>query len=118
MNELESTYNAINYTKQFKEIGEEDIRLELKNLRYPTGGNDPENLLKVVTFGNFVVYKNNHEVLSFSRTRSKEVFTYLIDCGGYPVTTADIARMCRRNALSGRTATLRLQYRISGKDGF
>ena len=75
-----------------KPFTEEDIRLELKNLRYPTGGNDPENLLKVVTFGNFVVYKNNHEVLSFSRTRSKEVFAYLIDCGGYPVTTADIAK--------------------------
>jgi len=75
-----------------KPFTEEDIRTELENLRYPIEGSEPQKLLKVVTFGNFVVYKNDSEVLSFSRTRSKEVFAYLIDCGGYPVTTADIAK--------------------------
>ncbi|MCR5700999.1 MAG: response regulator [Lachnospiraceae bacterium] len=75
-----------------KPYTEEDIKNELENLRYPVENVKKHKKLKVVTFGNFVVYKDNDELLDFTLTRSKELFAYLIDCGGYPVTTSDIAK--------------------------
>ena len=69
-----------------------DIKKELENLRYPVKDEDDDKKLVVKTFGNFVVYRDDHEILEFSRTKGKEVFAYLIDCAGYPVTTNDICR--------------------------
>ncbi|MCR5202824.1 MAG: response regulator [Lachnospiraceae bacterium] len=74
-----------------KPYTEEDIENELKNLRYPLEEPDNMNKIKVNTFGNFVVYNDEGNVFNFSRTAAKELFAYLIDCAGYPITTTDIA---------------------------
>jgi len=70
----------------------EDIRREIEDLRYPV----PDVLcskdkLKVVTFGIFKAYDKNGEMLSFTRTLSKEILAYLVDQAGFPVTSKDIA---------------------------
>ena len=70
----------------------EDIRNELNNLRY-----DPNPIIRhydkllVHTFGNFEVYDKTDKPVHFSRTISKELFAFLIDQCGYPVTSRDIA---------------------------
>ena len=75
-----------------KPVSRGDIEEELKDLRHPVYDVRSEHKLKVVTFGNFVVYRNGEELLTFSRTLGKEIFAYLIDNCGYSATTEDIAR--------------------------
>ena len=92
-----------------KPYTDEDIKRELDNLRYPIsesqgvsenhdssddGGSEVENCkrLKVSTFGNFIAYKESGDVLTFSRTKSKELLAYLVDCAGFPITSNEIAR--------------------------
>ena len=85
-----------------KPYTEDEIRRELDNLRYPILEQDEveektdikgigEKKLKCTTFGNFIVYKENGEVMTFSRTKSKELLAYLIDCIGFPITSNEIA---------------------------
>lgn len=91
-----------------------EIKRELDNLRYQiseslessevsgksggSGGNEETTLekderrLRCATFGNFIAYKENGDIMTFSRTKSKELLAYLIDCAGFPVTTRDIAK--------------------------
>ena len=91
-----------------------EIKRELDNLRYQiseslessevsgksggSGGNEEttfekdERRLRCATFGNFIAYKENGDIMTFSRTKSKELLAYLIDCAGFPVTTKDIAK--------------------------
>ena len=38
-----------------------------------------------------MVYKENGDVMTFSRTKSKELLAYLIDCAGFPITSNEIA---------------------------
>lgn len=74
-----------------KPFTEDDIRHELDDLRYPVdGAQEVQRSLRVVTFGSFAVYAGDAP-LKFSRTLSKEIFAYLIDQCGYPVTSRDIA---------------------------
>lgn len=97
-----------------KPYTDEEIKRELYNLRYQiseslessevsgksggSGGNEETTLekderrLRCATFGNFVAYKENGDIMTFSRTKSKELLAYLIDCAGFPVTTRDIAK--------------------------
>lgn len=97
-----------------KPYTDEEIKRELDNLRYQiseslessevsgksggSGGNEETTLekderrLRCATFGNFVAYKENGDIMTFSRTKSKELLAYLIDCAGFPVTTRDIAK--------------------------
>lgn len=71
----------------------EDIRKELENLRNPvTRTGDWDGRLKVTTFGRFAVYCKEGVPLRFSRALSREIFAYLIDRNGFPVTSKDIAR--------------------------
>ena len=74
-------------TKPFTEA---DIRSELADLRHPLPGLMTDKL-RLVTFGAFTVYGKNNEILTFTRTRSKEILTYLVDQNGFPVTSKDIA---------------------------
>ena len=55
-------------------------------------GTENNDRLKCTTFGNFMVYGKDGNIITFSRTKSKEILAYLIDCAGYPVTTNDIAK--------------------------
>lgn len=94
-----------------KPYTDEEIKRELDNLRYQiseslessevsgeSGGNGETTLekderrLRCATFGNFIAYKENGDIMTFSRTKSKELLAYLIDCAGFPVTTKDIAK--------------------------
>ena len=97
-----------------KPYTDEEIKRELDNLRYKiseslessevsgksggSGGNEEtplekdERRLRCATFGNFIAYKENGDIMTFSRTKSKELLAYLIDCAGFPVTTRDIAK--------------------------
>ncbi len=75
-----------------KPYTEEDIRNEFENFRYvPQPPPEDENKLKIRTFGNFRVFGKENVPLKFSRTISKEIFAYLIDQCGYPVTSKEIA---------------------------
>ncbi len=86
-----------------KPYTDEEIKRELDNLRYPVDASDmaknrtsenPEggaSKLRCTTFGNFMVYKENGDVITFSRTKSKELLAYLIDCAGFPITSNEIA---------------------------
>ncbi|MGN0607044.1 MAG: hypothetical protein ACI4JM_11025 [Oscillospiraceae bacterium] len=49
-----------------------------------------KNLIKVNTFGNFEVYDSSGTLIHFKKKKSKQLFAYLVDNYGYPVTTADI----------------------------
>lgn len=60
-----------------KPISVNDVRSELKNLRHPIPHEQSKGLLRVQCFGQFEVYKNNIP-LSFSRSKSKELFAYLV----------------------------------------
>lgn len=73
-----------------KPFAEQDIRNELADLRHPLPGDGSEKL-RLVTFGAFTVYGRNNEILTFTRTLSKEVLAYLADQNGFPVTSKDIA---------------------------
>ena len=89
-----------------KPFTEEDIQRELDNLRFPVDKgtavertvepsavvDDGAKKLRCVTFGNFVVYNKDGDVVTFSKTKSKELLAYLIDCAGFPVTTKEIAK--------------------------
>ena len=75
-----------------KPYTEEDIRNEFDNFRYhPELEKKHSDKLKIRTFGNFRVFGNDDTPLKFSRTISKEIFAYLIDQCGYPVTSKEIA---------------------------
>lgn len=49
-----------------------------------------EKLVKVQTFGNFEVYDCSGNIIHFRKKKSKQLFAYLVDNYGYPVTTADV----------------------------
>lgn len=49
-----------------------------------------EHRLRVKTFGNFDVLDTEGKPLKFSRKQAKELFAYLVDQQGYPVSSKDI----------------------------
>lgn len=67
-----------------------DILEEIKNLRNPLPHNIKYDKLRVQTFGNFEVFYGN-KLLHFSRSKSKELFAYLIDRKGASSSMAEIA---------------------------
>lgn len=66
-----------------KPVNEQKVKEELDGLRYPVEVK-PTNKLQVKCFGNFEVFMKG-EPLKFSRSRSKELFAYLIDREGAAV---------------------------------
>lgn len=66
-----------------KPVNVENIKSEIDNLRYPAEIKRTKKL-QVKCFGNFDIYSNNVPV-KFKRTKSKEVFAYLIDREGSSV---------------------------------
>ena len=66
------------------------VKAELDNLRFPVRYFEgKERDLCVVTFGNFDVYSQNRPLI-FKRTKSKELFAYLVDQAGAVSSAADI----------------------------
>ncbi len=63
-----------------KPVSEEKLRIELDGLRYPVLPKTSKKIY-VKCFGNFEVFCDG-QPLKFKRTKTKELFAYLIDRGG------------------------------------
>ena len=69
-----------------KPISAKDVQTEIDNIKGIRQGQKP---LAVKCFGNFEVYAKG-EKLAFKRSKTKELFAYLIDRNGAGVTVAEI----------------------------
>ena len=69
-----------------KPISAEDVQGEIDNIK---GIRQKEKLLTVKCFGNFEVYSKN-EILMFKRSKSKELFAFLVDRNGAGMTAKQI----------------------------
>ena len=69
-----------------KPISAEDVQNEIDNIK---GVRKKEKLLEVKCFGNFEIYVKG-EVLSFKRSRTKELFAFLVDRKGAGLTAKQI----------------------------
>ena len=70
-----------------KPISEAKLKKELDNLRYPI--EETSKLLDVKCFGNFEIYANGERLL-FKRSKTKELFAYLVDRNGAGMTAKQI----------------------------
>ena len=69
-----------------KPVSAEDIQAEIDNIK---GVRQKEKPLTVTCFGNFEVYARG-EKLTFKRSKTKELFAFLVDRNGAGVTVAEI----------------------------
>ena len=69
-----------------KPVSAKDVQVEIDNIK---GIRQKEKPLTVKCFGNFEVYANG-EKLIFKRSKTKELFAFLIDRNGAGVTVAEI----------------------------
>ena len=69
-----------------KPVSAKDVQLEIDNIK---GIRQSEKLLTVKCFGNFEVFAKG-EKLSFKRSKTKELFAFLVDRNGAGVTVAEI----------------------------
>lgn len=69
-----------------KPISAEDVQGEIDNIK---GVRQKEKLLEVKCFGNFEVYVKG-EIVSFKRSRTKELFAFLVDRKGAGMTAKQI----------------------------
>ena len=73
-----------------KPVTEEEVAQELDNLRFPIIPKK-DALLKVQCFGNFDVFLPDGTPVRFERSRSKEIFAYLVHRHGSSCSTREIA---------------------------
>ena len=69
-----------------KPISAQDVQSEIDNIK---GNQKKEKLLKVKCFGNFEVYVKEERLL-FKRSKTKELFAFLVDRNGAGVTAKQI----------------------------
>ena len=69
-----------------KPISAQDVQNEINNIK---GKRHREKPIEVKCFGNFEVYANG-EKLTFKRSKTKELFAFLVDRNGAGVTVAEI----------------------------
>ena len=69
-----------------KPISAKDVQAEIDNIK---GVRQKQKPLAVKCFGNFEVYAKG-EKLTFKRSKTKELFAFLVDRGGAGVTIAEI----------------------------
>ena len=75
-----------------KPVTVEDVKEELDNLRFRIGMVPKSDaLLRVQCFGNFDVFTPKGDLVHFERSKSKEVFAYLVHKHGSSCTTKEIA---------------------------
>ena len=75
-----------------KPVTVDDVKEELENLRFQIGMVPKSDaLLRVQCFGNFDVFTPNGDHVHFERSKSKEVFAYLVHKHGSPRSTKEIA---------------------------
>lgn len=73
-----------------KPVTQEKIKYELNDLRYPIKHQNDDALLKVNCFGNFDVFTMDGRLIQFSRSKSKELFAYLVSINGASCTIKEI----------------------------
>ena len=73
-----------------KPVTKEKVQAELADLRFPIVPKS-NALLRVQCFGNFDVFLPNGEHVRFERSRSKEIFAYLVHRQGSSCSTKEIA---------------------------
>ena len=73
-----------------KPVTAEEVKRELSDLRFPIAPRK-DALLRVQCFGNFDVFLPSGEHLRFERSRSKEIFAYLVHRQGSSCSTREIA---------------------------
>lgn len=73
-----------------KPVTPEKIKEELKDLRHPIEYDSHEALVKVKCFGNFEVFTREGIPIHFQRSKSKELFAFLIFKGGSSVNIREI----------------------------
>lgn len=73
-----------------KPVTKEAVENELMDLRFPIIPKD-NSLLRVQCFGNFDVFTPDGEHVHFDRSRSKEIFAYLVHRHGSSCSTREIA---------------------------
>ncbi len=93
-----------------KPASAEQIRAELVDLRHPIQTDDSKRLV-VRTFQNFDVFCDG-KLLSFTRSRSKELFAYLVDRAGTSATYAEIASILWEDGDYDRSRQKQLQVFI------
>lgn len=71
-----------------KPVSEEDLRAALANLRHPVA-HYPRCRVQVTCFGNFDVFVDG-KPLAFKRSKTKELFAYLVDRRGSRVTVGEV----------------------------
>ena len=87
----EYTYDAFQMHSSgyiLKPITEEKVKRELDNLRYPQEGYNNEKM-KIKTFGNFEIFMNGMPI-TFARSKTKELFAYLVDRNGALCTNGEL----------------------------
>ena len=95
-----------------KPVTKEEVAAELNDLRFPI---IPKNnaLLRVQCFGNFDVFKPDGTPVRFERSRSKEIFAYLVHRHGSSCTTREIAAALFEDEPYDKTQQSYLQTLIS-----
>ncbi len=73
-----------------KPVTTEAVKSELDDLRFPIVPKE-NSLLRVQCFGNFDVFTPDGKPLHFERSRSKEIFAYLVHRHGSSCSTREIA---------------------------
>ena len=73
-----------------KPVTAEEVKAELEDLRFPIVPKK-DVLLRVQCFGNFDVFLPNGEHVRFERSRSKEIFAYLVHRQGTSCTIKELA---------------------------
>ena len=74
-----------------KPVNSLQIKAELSDLRFPMPHTSVKNI-RVQCFGNFEVFYHD-EPLKFSRSKTKELFAYLIDRNGVVVSNSDLSKL-------------------------
>ena len=75
-----------------KPVTKEKIKAELDDLRFQIPHQAPNKLLKVQCFGDFEVYYHD-EPVKFARSKSKELFAYIVDRQGAMVNMGELSKL-------------------------
>ena len=82
-----------------KPVTVEEVKEELENLRFQTGMVPKSDaLLRVQCFGNFDVFTPTGDHVHFERSKSKEIFAYLVHKNGSSCSTKEIAAVLFEDA--------------------
>ncbi|MGN1095598.1 MAG: LytR/AlgR family response regulator transcription factor [Eubacteriales bacterium] len=95
-----------------KPVTKEKIMTEMEHLRFPAS-NKAKPVLRIKCFGNFEVFTPEGEIVSFERSRSKELFAYLVYRRGASCLTKEIVSVIFEDAKYDRSVQMYFQVIVS-----